>query len=137
MAKKETQSANLTRAQKAKAEHEKKSDERKSAAQTIKTAYLSGDGERILEDLQKKIKTWMALNNKVAQDGVGARATGYKLEDGSPEVENIYLTPEQRASYLDQSKGQQAILDYIERQLEQPKPDAKPKTKQKETTTTE
>lgn len=119
--------ANATRAQKAKAEHEKKSTERKNDQQTVKTAYLSGNGEVILEDLVKKIKSWIQLNNKVAQDGVGARATGYKLEDGSPEVENIYLTPVQRASYLDQSKGQQAILDYIERQMTMPNPEAKPK----------
>ena len=119
--------ANLTRAQKAKAQHEKKSAERKNDQQTIKTAYLSGKGDIILEDLVRKIKSWIALNNKVAQDGVGARATGYKLEDGSPEVENIYLTSEQRASYLDQSKGQQAILDYIERQMTMPNPEDKPK----------
>ena len=119
--------ANATRAQKAKAKHEEKSLERKNDQQTVKTAYLSGKGDVILEDLQKKIKAWIALNNKVAQDGVGARATGYKLEDGSPEVENVYLTSEQRASYLDQSKGQQAILDYIERQMTMPNPENKPK----------
>ena len=119
--------ANTTRAQKAKAEHDKKSNERKNDQQFVKAGYVSGNGEVILEDLQKKIKSWIQLNNKVAQDGVGARATGYKLEDGSPEVENIYLTPVQRASYLDQSKGMQAILDYIERQTTVVNPETKPK----------
>lgn len=133
MAKKATQDANATRAQKAKAAHEKATTERASAQQTIKAAYLSGNGEIILEDLQTKIKTWMSLNNKIAQDGVGNRPTGFKLTDGTPEIETIYLSPEQRASYLDQSKGQQAILDYIERQLAQPQPDQKPKKKQKAT----
>lgn len=123
----EVKKANATRAQKAKAEHEKKSTERKNDQQTVKTAYLSGKGELILEDLQAKIKSWIQLNNKVAQDGVGARATGYKLEDGSPEVENVYLTPVQRASYLDQSKGMQAILDYIERQSAASQPETKAK----------
>lgn len=119
--------ANTTRAQKAKAQHDKKSVERKNDQQTVKTGYLSGKGEIIIEDLQKKIKSWIQLNNKVAQDGVGARATGYKLEDGTQEVENIYLTPVQRASYLDQSKGMQAILDYIDRQMAMPNPENKPK----------
>lgn len=128
---KSVKQANMTRAQKAKAAHEEGATQRKNDQQTVKSAYLSGNGEIILEDLQAKLKAWIALNNKVAQDGVGARQTGFKLEDGSMEVENVYLTPEQRASYLDQSKGMQAILDYIERQLTQPKPDAKPKTKQK------
>lgn len=117
MAEKSVKKANATRAQKAKAAHEEGSTARKNDQAFLKAAYLQGNGEVILEDLQKKIKLWMGLNNKVAQDGVGARPTGYKLQDGSAEVENIYLTPEQRASYLDQSKGQQAILDYIERQL--------------------
>lgn len=120
-------SANQTRAQKAKVLHDKKSTERKNEQQTAKTAYVSGNGDVILEDLQKKIKSWIQLNNKVAQDGVGARATGYKLEDGTQEVENIYLTPVQRASYLDQSKGMQAILDYIDRQMTMPNPETKPK----------
>lgn len=125
--------ANATRAQKAKAVHEAKSTERKNDQQTVKAAYLSGKGDLILEDLRKKITGFIQLNNKVAQDGVGARPTGYKLQDGSPEIENVYLTPEQRASYLDQSKGQQAILDYIDRQLTQPQPDQKPKKKQQPT----
>jgi len=129
MANESTQKANQTRAQKAKAEHEKKSKERASDQQTIKSAYLSGNGEIILEDIQKKAKAWVALNNKVAQDGVGNRPTGYKLTDGSPEIETIYLTPVQRASYLDQSKGIQTILDYIERQLTRLNPETKPKPK--------
>lgn len=126
---KSVKEANATRAQKAKAAHEEASATRKNDQQFIKAAYLSGKGDIILEDLQSKIKKWMNLNNKVAQDGVGARPTGYKLEDGTQETELIYLTPTQRASYLDQSKGQQAILDYIVRQLTQKAPEEKSKKK--------
>lgn len=124
MAKATTKKANQTRAQKAKATHEKNSKQRANDAATVKAAYTSGNGELILEDLRHKITGWMALNNKVAQDGVGNRPTGFKLTDGSPEIETIYLTPEQRASYLDQSKGMQAILDYIDRQLKVDTPEA-------------
>jgi len=130
MAKSDVKKANATRAQKKAAVHSEKSESRKNDIQFIKAAYLSGKGEFIIEDLQVKIKAWMSMNNKIAQDGVGNRPTGYKLQDGSPEVETIYLTPEQRASYLDQSKGMQAILDYIDRQVTQPEPDQKPKKKQ-------
>lgn len=134
MAKAATKSANATRAQKAKLVHEEKSTERKGELQTIKSGYLSRNGEVILEDLKNKILSWQRLNTQIAQDGVGARPTGYKLADGSPEIENIYLTPEQRATYLDKNAGMQVILDYIERQMAQPQPDSKPKTKQKDTT---
>lgn len=108
---------NQTRAQRAKKAHEEASKRRADKESALKSAYRAGDGEAIISDLMEKIAGFIAVNNKVAQDGVGARPTGYKLEDGTPEVENIYLTPEQRASYLDQSKGQQAVLDYIERKL--------------------
>ena len=94
MAKAATKSANATRAQKAKLVHEEKSTERKGELQTIKSGYLSRNGEVILEDLKNKILSWQRLNTQIAQDGVGARPTGYKLADGSPEIENIYLTPE-------------------------------------------
>jgi hypothetical protein len=127
MATEDVKNKNATRAQKAKAVHEKNSETRGNEQKYLKAAYLQGNGEVILEDLQKKIRAWIGLNNKVAQDGVGARPTGFKLTDGTPEIENVYLTPEQRASYLDQSKGQQAILDYIERQLQVGKP-GDPKT---------
>lgn len=133
MAKKATQAANATRAQKAKSVHEEKSTERKNDQQTLKAAYLSGNGDIVIEDLLKKIPLWQKLNTQIAQDGVGARPTGFKLSDGSQEIENIYLTPEQRATYLDKNAGMQVIFDYIERQMTQPQPDAKPKSKQKDT----
>jgi len=136
MTKASTKAKNATRAQKVKSTHEEKNAERKSDQQTIKAAYLSGNGEVVLEDLLKKIPLWQKLNTQIAQDGVGARPTGYKLADGSQEIENIYLTPEQRATYLDKNAGMQVIFDYIERQMTQPQPDAKPKTKQKDTVKT-
>lgn len=125
MAKASTRAKNQSNAQKAKAAHETASKQRASDQAALKGAYRAGDGEVILEDLRKKILLWQSLNNKVAQDGVGSRPTGHKLVDGSQEQEYVYLTPTQRASYLDQSKGQQAILDYIDRMLEAPKPKAK------------
>ncbi len=123
--------ANKTRAQKAREAHEKASKQRKNDQQTIKAAYLSGKGDLIIEDLLVKIPLWQKLHLKVAQDGVGIRPTGFKLTNGEQEVENIYLTPDQRASHLDKSAGLQEILDYIERQTTVPKPDIKPKSKQK------
>lgn len=126
MATKQVKEDNLNRAQAAKKRYEEAAAQRESDAKALKASYLAGKGDIIVDDLKKKIANWMALNNKVAQDGVGARATGHKLTDGSEEIENVYLTSEQRASYLDQSKGMQAIYDYIVRQTTIPAPAAKP-----------
>lgn len=120
-----TKKANQTRAQKAKEKYDEGAKKRANEQAMLKAAYLNGDGEIIVEDLFKKLRAWIGLNNKVAQDGVGNRPTGYKLRDGSAEIETIYLTAEQRASYLDQSKGQQAILDYLERMTAVPSSDVK------------
>lgn len=137
MATKSTKNANATRAQKAKAAHEEGTKSRANDQQFVKAGYLSGNGEVILEDLKKKIPLWMGLNSKIAQDGVAARATGYKLQDGTPEIENVFLKDSERVGYLNENRGMQKILDYIDRQLTQPQPDQKPSKKQKDVAKTE
>lgn len=127
-----TRKANATRAQRAKAIHEEKTKERKADAQATKALYLAKKDDPVLQDILEKSKSFISLHNKIAQDGVGARKTGYKLENGQDEIENIYLTNNQRAGHLDKSSGIQEIVDYIERQITPPLPDSKPKTKQKE-----
>lgn len=114
--KKNVKTANTNRAKKA-SEHAKQTQKRAEDEASLRAAYRAGDGEVILADLRKKIPMWQSLNTKIAQDGVGARPTGYKLEDGSQEVENIYFMPEQRVTYLDKNAGMQSILDYIERKF--------------------
>lgn len=114
--KKNVKAANASRAKKM-AEHKRQAKSRAEIEGALKSSYKAGDGAVILADLRAKIKTWQEANTKIAQDGVGARPTGFKLTDGSPEVENIYFTPEQRVTYLDRNHGMQSILDYIDRKL--------------------
>lgn len=97
--------------------HERKTKERKEDAAGLKAAYLAAKDDTVLKDILTKLKSFAAYHVKMAQDGVGYRSTGAKLEDGSPEQELFYFTPEQRVSHLDKSAGQLELIDYIERQL--------------------
>jgi hypothetical protein len=123
--------ANKTRAQKAKATHEAATKQRKADAESLKALYLAKKDDAVLQDVLEKAKRFISLHNKIAQDGVGARPTGEKYENGMDVVENIYLTNNQRAGHLDKSAGIQELVDYIERQITPPAPDSKPKSKQK------
>lgn len=124
-------SANKTRAQKAKALHEKNTKLRAADAQALKALYLAKKDDPVIQDILVKTKQFISLHNKIAQDGVGARKTGEKYENGMDVIENIYLTNNQRAGHLDKSAGLQEMVDYIERQITVPEPDTKPKSKQR------
>lgn len=82
-----------------------------------RAAYTKLKNNTALLDILKTGNSFMAMHNKLAQDGVGARKTGHKLTNGEDEIENIYMTNDQRAGHLDKSAGIQELLDYIERQL--------------------
>lgn len=120
------QAANRTRAQKAKALHDKKTTERKDEIQSERAIFKSEESKAVLEIIVSKCKRFQEWHTKIAQDGVGARETGYKLADGTKEVENVFLTPVQRVSHLDKNAGIQEILDFIDRMLAEPK-DLNPK----------
>jgi hypothetical protein len=115
MASETTKEKNINRAKIAKENHEKASKDRADTINKIHVAFLNGNWDIIYPNLIEKITGFQKYHIKIAQDGVGARTTGYKLEDGSPEVENIYLTASQRASHLDKAAGLEEILDYLNR----------------------
>lgn len=117
---------NRTRVQKAKQLHEQKSKERSDKISNTKAAYQSIKDHPAFLDLVEKAKTFVAYHQKIAQDGVGARPTGYKLQDGSQETETYYLTAEKRVNELERAAGQQELIDYLERQtkVEEPVPNA-------------
>lgn len=73
-------------------------------------------------DIVKTAQRFIDLNHKLAQDGVGARETGHKLVDGTTEIENYFFTKDERIAYVDKAAGIQQVLDYIDRQLNPPKP---------------
>jgi hypothetical protein len=83
----------------------------------LKLAYGNKQAAPAIKDFMEKIKKFQGYHIKIAQDGVGAKKTGYKLENGQEEVENVYLTSEQRAGHLDKAAGLQEIFDYVERML--------------------
>lgn len=105
------------RAKLAKQTHVKNDKERAQDVVDKRSAYAAAKDSVILVDILAKGNQFIAMHNKIAQDGVGARATGHLLENGSQEVENIYLTNNQRAGHLDKSAGLQELVDYIVRQL--------------------
>ena len=118
----EVKKANQTRAQKAKIEHEKRTKERLNESRVLKAVYMRERDGDLLEDILVKAKKFMSYHLKIAQDGMGARTTGHKLTDGTPEVENYFLKPAERCSNLDKAAGIQEIVDYIERQTADPVP---------------
>lgn len=119
MATEEVKQKNSARAKKVE-NYNKSAEKRGNDQATLKAAYLAGNGEIILGDIRTKIQSWQKLNAKLAQDGVAVRATGHKLVDGSPEVENVFLSNDERARYLDKNAGLQGLWDYIERMTAKP-----------------
>jgi len=113
---KDVKAANQTRAQKAKAAHQKATKERASDAKAVKAIYLTEKEGPLLEDILKKATGFMKYHLKIAQDGVGSRKTGEKYENGTDVFEVYYLNPAERATHLDKAAGLQELVDYIERQ---------------------
>lgn len=120
MANAKTSAANKTRAQKAKALHEQKTQERASDQATLKALYLANMNDPILLDIMAKAKSFIGYHTKLAQDGTGARKTGYKLADGTPEIENYFFSNDEIASEMKKAAGIQELLDYLERQTTLP-----------------
>ncbi len=73
-------------------------------------------------DFRAKAEQFIKYHHKIAQDGMGARPTGYKLQSGEQEIENYYLTDSQIAGEMKKAAGIQEMLDYLDRMLEPPKP---------------
>lgn len=105
-------------------EHARKSKERAEIASDIKGVYRAAKDSQLIKDLLSKLELFKDLHMGVARDGVGARKTGYKLENGQEEVENIFLTNNKRVSELDRAAGIQQVIDYIERQIADEPPKA-------------
>lgn len=124
---KDVKTANLNRAQKAKALHEKKTKERLSDAKAVKAVYLAEKDGPLLEDILKKANGFIKYHVKIAQDGVGARKTGHLLVNNQPEVENYFLSNSEVAGEMKKAAGLQELVDYIERQITLPEQEIKVK----------
>jgi len=127
MAKSTVKSANATRGQKAKAAHQKGTNQRAADQATLKAMYLADSENPLLLDIIAKAESFIKYHVKLAQDGTGARKTGYKLSDGTPEIENYFFSNDEIASEMKKAAGLQELLDYINRQLTLPEPTKKTK----------
>ena len=106
----------MTRSQQARAEHDAKTSERLNDLREVRNSFREIKDTAAIKNLVNYISTMVKMNEKIARDGVGARRTGYKLQNGQEEVENVFLSKDERVAKLDRAAGQQDILDYLLRQ---------------------
>lgn len=96
--------------------HKEKSEERKRMAEQRRAEYAKIKDEPALADIIQKGREFAAYHLKLAKDGMGARVNGQD-EKGNPNVEDYFLTSDQRIAELDQAKGIEQYVAYIEKQL--------------------
>ncbi len=97
--------------------YEEAQKKRMDEAREVRMAFRNKKDDLVITASRQKLNSLIKYNQKLAQDGVGARATGAKLEDGSSEIQNVFLSPTERVAYLDKASGLQSFLDWFERQL--------------------
>lgn len=105
-----------TRAQVRKELHQKKQEERKAAAEALHHEYQKLKDEPAIADIIRFAKQMAAYHTKMAKDGVGAKNMGVD-DSGAPIIEDYRLSSEERLSELDQAKGIEQIVSYIEQKL--------------------
>lgn len=110
----EVKQANMTRAQRAKKLHEVNTAQRKQAMDELKAIFRKEKDGPIVKHLLYKAREFASYHHKLAKDGVGAKVVGTD-EGGQPVTETYYLTSEQRIAELDQAKGMEQLIGYIER----------------------
>jgi hypothetical protein len=97
--------------------HKQKAEERKRLVEQRKGEYAQIKDSPALADIISKGKEFAAYHLKLAKDGMGARITGQD-ENNQPVVEDYFLTSDQRIAELDQAKGIEQYVAYIENQLQ-------------------
>lgn len=105
-----------TRAQVAEELHLKKQKERQEKAEQIKADYVANKDNPAVLDILEKARSFAAYHTKLAKDAVGVKNMGFD-ESGAPMVEDVVFTSEQRLAELDQAKGLEQLISYIEQKL--------------------
>lgn len=113
--------------------HQRAVRERASEAKHVKAIYQDTVHDELLADLIRKGNSFVDYHLKIAKDGVGAKKTGFKLEDGTEEVQNVFLTQAERCAHLDKAAGIEELLNYIQRQLLADAPEPAPKAEKTST----
>lgn len=106
----------VTRRRAVKELHEKRDKERAEEIQALKAHYAQIKDSPALADIVVKAKSFADYHLKLAKDGVGARKVGVDGK-GAAVLEDYYLTQEQRVAELDQAKGIEQIIGYIEQKI--------------------
>ena len=96
--------------------HKERAEERKRQGEQRRAEYAKIKDEPALADIIAKGKEFAAYHLKLAKDGMGARVNGQD-DKGNPIVEDYFLTSDQRIAELDQAKGIEQYVAYIEKQL--------------------
>jgi hypothetical protein len=97
--------------------HTKADNDRAATLKHIKAVYQEDSHRELLDGLLKKGRGFIDYHVKVAKDGVAARKTGDKYENGMDVIENVFLSKDERCSHLDKAAGLEELLNYIDRQL--------------------
>lgn len=106
-----TKQANLTRAQKIQ-NHEEATKDREAQARELKLAYEQAASGVVLQDILKKMESFIKYFEKIAKDGMGGKVVG-KDENRNDIIEEYRLTPEERLSNLDKASGIESLQAYI------------------------
>lgn len=96
--------------------HEKKAKERAEEIQSLKAHYAQIKDSPALADIVTKARQFADYHLKLAKDGMGARKVGTD-DRGQPILEDYYLTQEQRVAELDQAKGLEQLIAYVEQKI--------------------
>lgn len=89
--------------------------ERNDRLSDVKKLWEAAADGQLVADIRDKLDGFILMHTQMARQGVAVRSTGKRSENGE-ELETVFLTSEQRVAHLDQAKGIQEFLDYVDRQ---------------------
>lgn len=90
--------------------------ERADEAERIKAVYKQHKDNPALLDALEKARLFADYHHKIAKDGVGMRQNGIDSK-GNKVLEEYRLTPEERCGELDQAKGIEQLIAYIDQRI--------------------
>ena len=96
--------------------HNRKRKEREDEARRVKAIYQANKTNPALLDVLEKARRFVDYHNQIARDGVGMRQNGVD-SNGNKINEEYRLSLEERCSELDQAKGIEQLISYIDQRI--------------------
>lgn len=90
--------------------------EREDEARRVKAIYQANKSNPALLDVLEKARRFVDYHNQIARDGVGMRQNGVD-SNGNRINEEYRLSSEERCSELDQAKGIEQLISYIDQRI--------------------